>query len=210
MQILIRMDLDIPNLLYVPLLGLSCHKMPLLGLFSCNPDPDPDFCSRCRFWSGWTQIYLTYCNVPLLSLIYPNMALFGLFWCNPDPNLDLWTRCRFWWGWTQIYQTYCNVLLLSLICPKIALFGLFWCNPDPDLDLWTRCRFWSGWTQIYQTYCNVSLLALKCHYLANVAVIRIQIRILYPDADFDQDGPRHTELTVMYHYWALFVLKCHY
>ena len=46
--------------------------------------------------------------------------------------------------------------------------------------------------------------------MANVAVIRIQIRILYPDADFDQDGPRHTELTVMYHYWALFVLKCHY
>ena len=27
---------------------------------------------------------------------------------------------------------------------------------------------------------------------------------------FDQDGPRYTELTVMYHYWALFALKCHY
>ena len=40
-----------------------------------------------------------------------------------------------------------------------------------------------------------------------VAVIWIQIRILDPDADFDQDGPRYTELTVMYDYWALFALK---
>ena len=31
-----------------------------------------------------------------------------------------------------------------------------------------------------------------------------------PDADFDQDGPRYTKLTVMYHYWALFGLKYHY
>ena len=36
------------------------------------------------------------------------------------------------------------------------------------------------------------------------------MRIFYPDADFDQDGPRYTELTVMYHYWVLFALKCHY
>ena len=30
---------------------------------------------------------------------------------------------------------------------------------------------------------------------------------LKPDANCDQDGPRYTELTVMYHYWALFALK---
>ena len=40
-----------------------------------------------------------------------------------------------------------------------------------------------------------------------VAVIWIQIRMLDPVADFDQDGPRYTELTVMYDYWALFALK---
>ena len=31
-----------------------------------------------------------------------------------------------------------------------------------------------------------------------------------PDADFDQDGPRYTELTIMYHYWPLFAVKWHY
>jgi len=36
------------------------------------------------------------------------------------------------------------------------------------------------------------------------------MRIFYPDADFDQDGPRYTELTVMYNYWPLFAVKCHY
>ena len=41
-------------------------------------------------------------------------------------------------------------------------------------------------------------------------VIRIQIRICEPDADFDQDGSRYTELTVMYHYWPLFAVKWHY
>ena len=41
-------------------------------------------------------------------------------------------------------------------------------------------------------------------------VIRIQIRICEPDADFDEDRPRYTELTVMYNYWALFALTCHY
>ena len=46
--------------------------------------------------------------------------------------------------------------------------------------------------------------------MANFVVIRLQIRIFDPDADFDQDGPKYTELTVMYHYWALFGLKCHY
>ena len=32
----------------------------------------------------------------------------------------------------------------------------------------------------------------------------------HADADFYQDGPRYTELTVMYHYLALFALKLHY
>ena len=43
-------------------------------------------------------------------------------------------------------------------------------------------------------------------------VIRIQIWICEPDADFDQSEWIHiyTELTVMYHYWALFALKWHY
>ena len=54
------------------------------------------------------------------------------------------------------------------------------------------------------------LFALKCHYLAYFAVIRIHIRIFYPDADFDQDGPIYTELTVMYHNWSLFAVKWHY
>ena len=106
----------------------------------CNLDPDPDSWSRCRFWSGWTQIYRTYCNVRLLGLICPKMTLLGLFCCNLDPDPDFCFRCRSWSRWTQIYLTYCNVPLLSLICPKMALFGLFWCNPDPDPDLWTRCR----------------------------------------------------------------------
>ena len=34
--------------------------------------------------------------------------------------------------------------------------------------------------------------------------------IFDPDAYFDQDGPKHTELTVMYHYWGLIWPKCHY
>ena len=41
-------------------------------------------------------------------------------------------------------------------------------------------------------------------------VIRIEIWIFDPDADFDQDGPRYTELTVRYHYWPLFAVKWHY
>ena len=41
-------------------------------------------------------------------------------------------------------------------------------------------------------------------------VIRIQIWICEPDADFEQDGPRYTKLTVMYHYWPLFAVKWHY
>ena len=117
----------------------------------------PDFLSRCRFWSGWTQIYLTYCNVALLDLICCKMALFGLFCCNLDPDPDFWSICRFWSGWAQIYLTYCNVPLLGLICPKMPLLGLFCCN-------------------------------------------RIQIQTFDPDADFDQDGPRYTALTVIYHY----------
>ena len=57
-----------------------------------------------------------------------------------------------------------------------------------------------------------ALFGLKCHYLGYFGVIRIQMWIFDPDADFDQDGPRYTELPVMYHYllWALFALKCHY
>ena len=43
-----------------------------------------------------------------------------------------------------------------------------------------------------------------------MAVIWNQIRIFDRDADFNEDGPRYTELTVMYHYCALFALKCHY
>ena len=39
------------------------------------------------------------------------------------------------------------------------------------------------------------------------AVIWIQIRIFDPDADFDRDGPRYTELTLMYNYWPLFAVK---
>ena len=35
-------------------------------------------------------------------------------------------------------------------------------------------------------------------------------RICEPDTDFDQDGPRYTKLSVMYHYWALFAVKWHY
>ena len=46
--------------------------------------------------------------------------------------------------------------------------------------------------------------------MAYFAVIRIQIRICEPNADFDQDGPRYTTLTVMYHYWPLFAVKWHY
>ena len=46
--------------------------------------------------------------------------------------------------------------------------------------------------------------------MAYFGVIRIQIRSFVPDADFDQDGPRYTELTVMYHYWPLFAVKWHY
>ena len=49
--------------------------------------------------------------------------------------------------------------------------------------------------------CKIALFGLFCCNL---------IRIFDPDADFDQDGPIYTELTVMYHYWALFGLKCHY
>ena len=48
------------------------------------------------------------------------------------------------------------------------------------------------------------------YYLDYFAVTRIQIRICEPDADFDQDGARYTELTVMYHYWPLFAVKWHY
>ena len=44
--------------------------------------------------------------------------------------------------------------------------------------------------------------------MAYFAVIRIWI--FYPDADFDQDGPRYTELTIMYNYWPLFAVKWHY
>ena len=33
------------------------------------------------------------------------------------------------------------------------------------------------------------------------------IQIFEPDVDFDQDGSRYT---VMYDYWALFGLQCHY
>ena len=59
-----------------------------------------------------------------------------------------------------------------------------------------------------------ALFALKWHYLGHFGVIRIQIwicePICEPDADFDQDGPRYTKLTVMYYYWALFALKYHY
>jgi len=125
-----------------------------IQIWICEPE--------CRFLSGWTQIYQTYCYVLLLSLICPKIALFGLFWCNPDPDLDLWTRCRLWSGWTQIYQTYCNVASLALICCKMALFGLFCCNPDPNLDFWCTCRFWFGWNQIYLTYCKAPLCGLIC------------------------------------------------
>ena len=41
-------------------------------------------------------------------------------------------------------------------------------------------------------------------------VIRIQILICEPDADFDLYRPRYTKLTVMYHYWHLFAVKWHY
>ena len=47
-------------------------------------------------------------------------------------------------------------------------------------------------------------------YLGYFDVIRIQIRTCEPDADFYQDGPRYTELTVMYYFLALFALNWHY
>ena len=53
-------------------------------------------------------------------------------------------------------------------------------------------------------------MGVKCHDLAYFAVIQIQIRIFDPDADFDQDGTRYTELTVMYQDWSLFAVKWHY
>ena len=46
--------------------------------------------------------------------------------------------------------------------------------------------------------------------MAYFGVIRIQIQIFVPHADFDQDGSRYTELTVMYNYWPLFAVKWHY
>ena len=54
-----------------------------------------------------------------------------------------------------------------------------------------------------------ALFALKCHYLAYFAVMRI----FNPDANFDQDGPRYTQRTVMYCnvplFGLIFALKCH-
>ena len=90
---------------------VSGCKKPWFGLFCCNPDPDPDVLCRCRFWSGWNQIYLTYCNVPLLALICCKMALFGLFCCNLD---FLYIFIYFWYGSIQI---------------KICI-----CIKNPDLD----------------------------------------------------------------------------
>ena len=55
-----------------------------------------------------------------------------------------------------------------------------------------------------------ALFGITCHYLGYFAVIRIQMQIFDSDADFDQDGLRYTELTVMYHYWPLFAVKWHY
>ena len=55
-----------------------------------------------------------------------------------------------------------------------------------------------------------ALFALKLHYLRYFDVIRMQIWICERDADFDQDGPRYTKLTVMNYYWGLFALKWHY
>ena len=122
------------NYCNVALWALFAVKWHYLGCFAVMWS---GFWSRRRFWSGWIQIYLTYCNVPLLGIIGPKMSLFGPFCCNPDPDADFWSRCRFWSGWTQIYRTYCNVQLLALICCELALFGLFWCNLGPDPDLLT-------------------------------------------------------------------------
>ena len=108
-----RRATDVPRLLCKPVdlkvfagqnteLTIICHYWPLfaikwhyLGYFAVIWSR---FClSRCRFWSGWIQIYLTYYDVRLLGLVWPKMSLFGLFCCNPD----LWSRCRFWSGWTR-------------------------------------------------------------------------------------------------------------
>ena len=69
----------------------------------------------------------------------------------------------------------------------MPLLGLFCCNPDP-----------------YHSHFDPDADA------GYFDVIWIQIWIFDPDAVFDQDGPRYTELTVMYYYWALFALKWHY
>ena len=149
--------------------------MAWFGIFGCNPDPDRDFLCRCRFWSGWTQIYLTYCNVPLLGLIYPKVPLFGIFCCNTDLDPDFWSRCRFWSGWTQIYPMYCNVPLLGLIalkCHYLAYFAViriqirFFFHPDEDFDQ-DGPSYWP-------------LFAVKWHYLGYFAVIWIHICIFDP------------------------------
>ena len=65
------------------------------------------------------------------------------------------------------------------------------------------------YTELTVMYQYWALFVIKWHYLGYFDVIRIQIWICEPDADFadfDQDGPRYTKLTVMYQYWALFAL----
>ena len=96
----------------------------------------------------------------------------------------------------------------------MPLLGLFCCNLDPDPDCEPDADFYQDgprYTELTVMYHYQALFALKCHKQAYFAVIWIQIWICELDADFDQDVPRYTELTVMYHYhWALFALKCHY
>ena len=81
----------------------------------------------------------------------------------------------------------------------MPLLGIFCCNPDPDRD-------WSDDVKLMNpdipnlVLCTIIIepfFPLKWHYLGYFDVIRIQIRICEPDADFDQDGPRYTELTML-------------
>ena len=53
-----------------------------------------------------------------------------------------------------------------------------------------------------------------CHTMAQLGLFCCNpdpdADFFYPDADFDLDGPRYTELTVMYNYRPLFAVKWHY
>ena len=110
---------------YWALFGLKWHYLGYIEAIRiqiriCEPDAD---------WSGWTQIYRTYCNVPSLALICCKMALFGLFCCNPDPDLDFWWTCRFWLDgakYTQLTVKYHYVAEFAVKCPNLSYFAVIW------------------------------------------------------------------------------------